>query len=29
VNRYPLAERARGFLIACDLGLAAQGDEAL
>ncbi len=27
VNRYPLAERARGFLIACDLGLAAQGGE--
>jgi predicted metal-dependent hydrolase len=23
VNRYPLAERARGFLLACDLGLAA------
>src|ERR687885_527668 len=23
VNRYPLAERARGFLLACDLGFAA------
>ena len=29
VNRYPLAERARGFLIACDFGLNADydGDE--
>jgi hypothetical protein len=27
VNRYPLAERARGFLLACDLGFAA--DEVL
>jgi hypothetical protein len=27
VNRYPLAERARGFLIACDLGHAADGGE--
>ncbi|HLI26777.1 MAG TPA: YgjP-like metallopeptidase domain-containing protein [Chloroflexota bacterium] len=27
VARYPLAERARGFLLACDLGLAARGDE--
>jgi predicted metal-dependent hydrolase len=27
VSRYPLAERARGFLIACDLGLAADGAE--
>jgi hypothetical protein len=27
VARYPLAERARGFLIACDLGHAARGDE--
>ncbi|MBX5493334.1 MAG: M48 family metallopeptidase [Chloroflexi bacterium] len=27
VARYPLAERARGFLIACDLGFAARGDE--
>jgi predicted metal-dependent hydrolase len=27
VNRYPLAERARGFLIACDLGMAADGTE--
>ncbi len=25
VNRYPLAERARGFLLACDLGFAADG----
>jgi hypothetical protein len=27
VNRYPLAERARGFLLACDLGFAADADE--
>ena len=27
VNRYPLAERARGFLLACDLGFA--GDEVM
>jgi predicted metal-dependent hydrolase len=27
VHRYPLAERARGFLMACDLGLAATGTE--
>ena len=29
VARYPLAERARGFLIACELGFAARGDEVL
>ena len=29
VNRYPLAERARGFLLAMDLGLVAKGDEDL
>jgi len=27
VNRYPLSERARGFLLAMDLGFAANGDE--
>jgi hypothetical protein len=27
VNRYPLAERARGFLLACDLGFAADADS--
>jgi predicted metal-dependent hydrolase len=27
VQRYPMAERARGFLIACDYGLAASGEE--
>jgi hypothetical protein len=27
VNRYPLSERARGFLLAMDLGFAADGDE--
>jgi predicted metal-dependent hydrolase len=26
VNRYPLAERARGFLLACDLGFAADAE---
>jgi predicted metal-dependent hydrolase len=29
VARYPLAERARGFLLACELGFAARGDEVL